>query len=203
MELTLPGLGWPALVAGPVFLCFEISGKPGHKARHRSRIAVAGGVWRTPRDPKMPRYMLESDFKDRKKVFILNYPDPATEAYEKMIGEYAGLLMNRKHVPPTERPLALLVHSFREIPKSWSKTDQAKAMANNLRPTSTPDWDNYGKITDALNGVVWKDDSQVVDGRVLKYYSDQPGLRIEIREMIEPSVPCSVSSVPPQTASGA
>lgn len=182
-QSLLPTLGWPALVAGPVFLCFEIEGKPGHKARHRSRLVVPRDAWSYPRDPKAPRYMTEAGVK---KIFVQQYPDPDTEAYEKMIREYAGLLMNVKHVPPTERPVALLVHSFREIPKSWSDTDKARALAGNIRPTSRPDWDNYGKITDALNEVAWKDDSQVVDGRSIKVYSDRPALRVEIREMVEP-----------------
>jgi Holliday junction resolvase RusA-like endonuclease len=160
---TLPTLEWPALVAGPVFLCFEIAGKPGHKARHRSRIV----------------------FPKKGKAFIHNYPDPDTEAYEKMIREYASLLMRGR--PPTERPVALLVHSFREIPESWSRAEKARALAGHIRPTSRPDWDNYGKITDALNEVVWKDDSQVVDGRSIKFYSDRPALRVEVREMVEPS----------------
>lgn len=179
-QALLPTLEWPALVAGPVFLCFEISGKPGHKARHRSRLVIPGHAWSELYGCKVIAKV------NIHKLFIQQYPDPDTAAYEKMIAEYAGLLMNTKHVPPTEAPLALVVHSFREIPKSWSKTEQARALANNMRPVSRPDWDNYGKITDALNGIVWKDDSQVVDGRSLKYYSDQPGLRIEIREMVEP-----------------
>jgi Holliday junction resolvase RusA-like endonuclease len=177
----LPSMEWPALVAGPVFLCFEISGKPGHKRRHRYRKMIKKELWSyTGR----LRYMTEENVG---RIFIQEYPDPETEAYERMIAEYAGLLMNRQHHGiVTTKPVALVVHSFREIPKSWSKTDRAKALANNIRPTSTPDWDNYGKITDALNEVVWKDDSQVVDGRSLKYYSDRPALRIEVREMIEP-----------------
>ena len=176
---TLPTLGWPALVAGPVFLCFEIAGKPGHKARHRSRLMIPREAWIGVGDRAfIPKVNV-------KKIFIQQYPDPDTEAYEKMIREYAGLLMNTKRLAPTEKPVALLVHSFRPVPQSWSKTDQARALAANIRPTSRPDWDNYGKITDALNEVVWKDDSQVVDGRSLKYYSSDPALRIEIREMVE------------------
>lgn len=182
-QALLPSLEWPALVPGPVFLSFEIEGKPGHKARHRSRLVIPREAWSYPRDPKARRYMTEEGVK---KIFIQQYPDPDTERYEAMIREYAGLLMNTKHVPPLENEVCLIVHSFREIPQSWSKTDQARALAANKRPTSRPDWDNYGKITDALNGVVWNDDSQVVDGRSLKYYSDRPGLRVEIRPMIEP-----------------
>jgi Holliday junction resolvase RusA-like endonuclease len=180
MEQLLPGLEWPALVAGPVFLCFEISGKPQHKARHRQSLMIPKDAWSyTGRT----RFITDVGVK---KIFIHQYPDPATAAYEKMLKEYAGLLMNRSHNQPAQGPVCLIVHSFREIPVSWSKTDQARALAGNIRPTSRPDWDNYGKITDALNEVVWKDDSQVVDGRSLKYYSDRPALRIEVREMIEP-----------------
>lgn len=159
-QLSLPKLGPAPLVPGPVFVCFELGGKPGHKGRHRSRIVY-------PKDAK---------------PFIHNYPDPDTEAYEKVLAEAAALFMRGK--PPTEEPVCLLVHSFRPIPVSWSARDQEAARSLNILPTSRPDWDNYGKITDALNGIVWRDDSQVCDGRVIKRYSDSPALRIEVREFL-------------------
>lgn len=162
LQGTLPIVGPAPLVAGPIFLCFELEGKPGHKARHRSRIVF----------PKFG------------KAFIQQYPDPDTAAYEKTLAQYAKLLMKGR--PPTTRPVALLVHSFREIPVSWSAREREEAAAGAIRPTSRPDWDNYGKITDALNEVVWHDDSQVVDGRSIKVYSDRPALRIEVRELIAP-----------------
>ena len=67
---------------------------------------------------------------------------------------------------------------------SWSRRDQEAALAGGIRPTSKPDWDNHAKVTDALNGIVWHDDSQVVDGRSIKVYSDSPALRIEVREFL-------------------
>lgn len=178
---TLPTFEWPALVAGPVFLCFELKGMPGHKARHRSRLVIPKGAWiHTQTSSFIPKTNI-------KQLFIQQYPDPDTEAYEKVLAEAAGLFMRGK--PITETPLALLVHSFRPIPESWSKADKAKALAGAILPVSRPDWDNYGKITDALNGVVWKDDSQVCDGRCIKRYSDEPALRIEVREFVEPGNP--------------
>lgn len=150
------------LRVGPVFLCFEVSGKPGHKARHRSRIVF-------PKDRKQ-------------KPFIHNYPDPDTEAYEKMLAEFAGLKMRGR--APTERPVAILVHAFREIPASWSRRDREMALAGAILPTSKPDADNYGKIVDAFNGIVWRDDSQVCDWRIIKRYSDRPAWRIEVREFV-------------------
>jgi Holliday junction resolvase RusA-like endonuclease len=38
-----------------------------------------------------------------------------------------------------------------------------------------PDWDNVGKIVcDALNGVAWHDDAQIVDAHVEKRYGIEP-----------------------------
>lgn len=183
-QATLPTLEWPALVAGPVFLCFEIQGKPPHKGRHRSRLVIPKEVWIYPRDPKAPRFMTQLG---AAKIFVQQYPDPDTEKHEAMIREYAGLLMNTKHLQPTERPVSLLVHAFRGVPESWSAPQKARALAGNIRPTSRPDGDNYLKLAqDALNEVAWRDDSQVVDARVIKLYSDRAALRVEVREMVEP-----------------
>lgn len=38
------------------------------------------------------------------------------------------------------------------------------------------------KTLDALNGVAWKDDSQIVCGIVRKHYAESPGLVITIKE---------------------
>jgi Holliday junction resolvase RusA-like endonuclease len=160
-QLVLPQVTGPALVAGPIFLCFELQGKPGHKARHRSRIVFPKG----------------------KKAFIHNYPDPNTAAYEKMLAEAASLFMRGKL--PTTRPLAVLVHAFKEIPQSWSRRDKDEALVQRILPTGRPDADNYFKVVDAMNGIVFADDSQIVDARCIKRYSDQPGLRIEVREFVE------------------
>lgn len=54
--------------------------------------------------------------------------------------------------------------------------------------TKRPDLDNLIKaVMDALNGVVWRDDSQVVEKHVYKYYacSERPHVTIDILEMKE------------------
>ncbi len=57
------------------------------------------------------------------------------------------------------------------------------------------DWDNLGKlVSDALNGVCWFDDSQVVDARVVKLI-DRERPRTEVT--VEPSVLELVVSLPP------
>jgi Holliday junction resolvase RusA-like endonuclease len=152
------------LVVGPIFVCFELRGKPGHKGRHRARIV----------------------FPKAGKPFIHMYADPATEAYEKVLAEAAALFMRGR--APTENPVALLVHAYLRIPESWSRRDREAALAGAILPTSRPDGDNYLKAAqDALNESVWRDDSLVVDARIIKRYSDQPALRIEVREFIRPN----------------
>jgi Holliday junction resolvase RusA-like endonuclease len=160
-QLLLPDLGPAPLVAGPIFLAFELMGPPGHKGRHRHRVITPKGGGR---------------------AFAQVYPDPQTEAYERTLAEAASLYMRGKR--PAEGPLALLVHAYREVPASWSERDKAMALAGAIRPTSRPDWDNYAKIVDALNGIVWRDDAQIVDGRAIKQYSRFPALRIEVREFV-------------------
>lgn len=91
--------------------------------------------------------------------------------------------------PPTTRPVALLVHAFREIPASWSRHDRDMAMAGGILPASRPDEDNNLKVVqDGLNGIVWHDDAQVCDGRCIKRYSARPALRVEVREFVDPVV---------------
>ena len=171
--------GPAALAVGPVFVCFELKGKPGHKGRHRSRVVIPKEAW--SHDGRGGKWINAAG---AKRIFIHNYPDPETEKYEEVLREAAGLFMRGK--APTERPVALLVHAFREVPSSWSKRDTRAALRGAILPVSKPDADNYGKIVDALNGIVWRDDSQVCDSRVIKRYADSPALRIEVREFLEP-----------------
>lgn len=163
VEQPLPGFGG-ALVPGPVFFSMTLLGDPGHKARHRSRIVYPRG----------------------KKPFIHNYPDPATEATEKVLAEVARLRMRTR--APSERPLCLLVIADRRIPASWSPRDRQAAMEGRILPTPRPDADNHAKLIDALNGIVYRDDAQVCDLRVIKRYHANPAYTVEVREFVVPAI---------------
>lgn len=68
--------------------------------------------------------------------------------------------------------------------KSFSKKKLEQAEAKSLRPRTKPDADNYAKgPLDACKGILWKDDGQVVDLFVSKYYSKNPRIEIRIQEV--------------------
>jgi Holliday junction resolvase RusA-like endonuclease len=59
------------------------------------------------------------------------------------------------------------------IPKSCSKKKRAMMMEGEDRPTKRPDRDNMAKfLSDCLQGIVFEDDSQIVDGPIRKYYDE-------------------------------
>lgn len=68
-----------------------------------------------------------------------------------------------------------------QIPASWPKKKQAQAMAGEIFPTSKPDLDNSIKsVFDAMSGVVYKDDAQVVTTVTKKRYREAPGLWVTV-----------------------
>jgi Holliday junction resolvase RusA-like endonuclease len=85
-------------------------------------------------------------------------------------------------LPPLDGPLWVDILIHLPIPQSWPKKRQEAARSGALRPTVKPDCDNFSKICDALNLVVWVDDRQIVDNRQRKFYSDKPGLFVEVRQ---------------------
>jgi Holliday junction resolvase RusA-like endonuclease len=105
----------------------------------------------------------------------------ATRNYETQLAWAAQVAM-RGH-KPLEGPLQLLVRACMPIPRSWSAKRQRLAAANEIKPTTKPDADNLIKMVDGLNGIVWRDDSQVVDCRIIKLYSERPRLVLTITPM--------------------
>lgn len=67
------------------------------------------------------------------------------------------------------------------IPKGKTRAWQEAARRGEIRPAKKPDWDNFAKVVDALNLIVWVDDAQVVKGVVDKFYADRPMFAIKVR----------------------
>ena len=66
---------------------------------------------------------------------------------------------------------------------------------------SRPDADNIGKaVTDGCNGIVWRDDSLIVDWRVTKTYALDPRVLVAVT-LLEPEgvQPALLAEAQPET----
>lgn len=80
---------------------------------------------------------------------------------------------------PLTGSLAVELLAICPIPTSWSKKKREAALRGDLRPETKPDFDNILKLyCDALNGSLWQDDRQIVDGRCIKCYGENPAVII-------------------------
>ena len=112
---------------------------------------------------------------------VHSYTPKKTVAHEKFI-KSSYILAGGKHFG--EKPLEIAIKAYCEIPKSYTKKQRLAIEQGELKPTKKPDCDNIIKaVCDALNGVAYKDDKQVICVSCNKYYSDTGYLHITIKEL--------------------
>lgn len=101
-----------------------------------------------------------------------------TVAYESTVAMFARQAMGASS--PLAKAVSLLIVATWPIPASWSKKRQQDAS----HKPSRPDLDNIVKaIGDGCNGIVWNDDSQIVQLIGEKRYGDVPGVVVEVAEL--------------------
>ena len=111
-----------------------------------------------------------------------HYTPAKTVAYERLIAQCAAEAMGDWQV--ITGPAECHVIAVFGVPASWSKKRREAALQWVDYPTVKPDGDNIAKaVKDALNGLVWIDDSQVVDLRVKKVYGSWPRLDVTVGEL--------------------
>ena len=70
------------------------------------------------------------------------------------------------------------------IPKSYSKKKTEELLNGHNNYDKKPDCDNLAKIVlDALNGIAYKDDSQVTSLHIYKEYGTQPKVIVCLKEI--------------------
>lgn len=106
-----------------------------------------------------------------------------TVAYEGLIAHEAQLAL--RGAPLLDGPVDVNLHIECQVPASWSQKKQRLALAGEIFPTTKPDIDNVVKaIFDGCNGVLWRDDVQVVNVCIAKRYSATPCVRVEAWELL-------------------
>ncbi|MFC0271105.1 RusA family crossover junction endodeoxyribonuclease [Metabacillus herbersteinensis] len=81
-------------------------------------------------------------------------------------------------------PLAVELRVYKPILQSFSNKKKLEAKEGILRPVTKPDLDNHAKgVLDAMNKIIYNDDSQIVTLLVSKFYSDYPRVEVFIKEL--------------------
>lgn len=115
----------------------------------------------------------------RRGNFVKAYTPEKTANYETLVRftyqQAGGTLF--------EVPVKMTIHAFYKIPKSASKKKSEQMQNGSILPVVKPDIDNVIKaIADALNGIAYNDDTQIVRMVAEKHYSDVPRVVVEIEE---------------------
>ena len=128
----------------------------GAEASKGTRFVVPG----KPRGKGRPRFA-------RMGNYVRTYTPAETAAYENLVAlEYqsaGGVLM--------ECPVEVTILASFAPPKSASKKMRDAMLNGQIVPNCKPDIDNIIKaVLDGLNGVAYKDDTQVINVQAARYY---------------------------------
>jgi Holliday junction resolvase RusA-like endonuclease len=113
--------------------------------------------------------------------FTRVYTDKQTLDYETLIKSFAAEAMGS--TDPLETPVSVFLYIRHAVPQSYSKKRTEACLSGLEKPCKKPDIDNVAKTyLDAMNGVIFKDDTQVIDLHVKKVYSAVPGCDVMVME---------------------
>lgn len=110
--------------------------------------------------------------------FVKTYDPPKSANYKKLVSKIAEQYRMDSLI---ESEIRLTIDVYRSIPKSTTKKDLKRIEEGELLPVKKPDVDNLAKgIKDGITGVLWKDDSLIVELIVRKFYSHNPRAEVTI-----------------------
>jgi Holliday junction resolvase RusA-like endonuclease len=120
----------------------------------------------------------------RRGNFVTAYTPKKTVDYESTVKAAGQSAMGSSE--PLETPISLYLYVRVPIPASYSKKAKEACLSGLQKPTKKPDLDNILKaISDALNGICYKDDSQIVNIHVSKVYATVPGVDVCVKESLD------------------
>jgi len=116
----------------------------------------------------------------RRGQFVQTYTDAKTIDYETQVAMRARHALGATN--PLETALTVFLYLRYAVPASYSKK-RKEACLLGLEYPKRIDIDNvYKSITDAMNGIVYLDDSQIVEAHIKKVYAEQSGANIMVQE---------------------
>lgn len=109
------------------------------------------------------------------------YTPDETRLYEAQVKYY--FLKENPRAKRLDGALTVQIDAYFEPPKQTAKAVREKMYAGKIRPAKKPDADNIIKsICDALNGLAYVDDGQIVSVYCRKLYSDRARCEVIISD---------------------
>jgi Holliday junction resolvase RusA-like endonuclease len=113
--------------------------------------------------------------------FTKVYTDKQTLTYEAMIATFAKQAMGGTELLKT--PVSVFLYVRLPVPQSYPKKRREACLSGLEKPCKKPDIDNIAKTyLDAMNGIIFVDDTQVIDLHVKKLYSVVAGVDVMVME---------------------
>lgn len=111
----------------------------------------------------------------------INFTPGRTAVYENWV---KSVYINRVGEKLLYGPIRATIEVYYGVPKSKSKRAKERMLQQLERPTKKPDVDNVAKaILDSLNGIAYKDDSQIVELNMKKLYADMGFVKVTLEEL--------------------
>jgi Holliday junction resolvase RusA-like endonuclease len=131
-------------------------------------------VYGTPTPKGRPRFSTRGKFP-------VAYTPEKTKAYEFEVGMMALSAMGGSK--PLEGALEAFIYITYAVPESYSKKRTEACLSGQEKHTKKPDLDNLIKIClDGMNGIVFKDDSQITSIHSTKVYGEVAKVEVMVRQ---------------------
>ena len=116
------------------------------------------------------------------------YTPKKTRDYEEEV-KFAFMSQTCEAMPvfTKDEPLMVMATFAKSVPKSYTKRKREACLKGETLPTTKADLDNYLKaVLDALNGLAFEDDSQIVKTIAEKIYAEEPYIEVRIKKIEQP-----------------
>ncbi len=114
--------------------------------------------------------------------FVRVYDPEKSRNYKAYVKYIASQEVRKNGWKVTDQPIEVNIKAFMTIPKSKPKKFKKAAIEGSIRPTKKPDVDNLFKaVTDALNGIAYADDKQIVKAAQSKWYAEEPRMEVSVK----------------------
>ena len=120
----------------------------------------------------------------RRGNFVSTYTPTKTRDYEDLIKDSARQAMGSAEI--LETPVTVAIYITVPIPASYSKKRTEACLSGSERPIKKPDIDNVAKcFLDAMNEIVYKDDTQVLTLHIKKVYGTVGMVEVMVAEDLD------------------